>query len=688
MEQPLKVLIVEDSENDAALLEIELERAGYAPFCERVQTADELGLALGRQRWDVIIADYVLPHFNGLAALAIVKEKGLDLPFIIVSGHITDATAVAAMKAGAHDYVMKDNLARLGSAVERELREAAVRVERRRSEEQLKVEHTFREAIENSVPAGITAIDLEGRQTYVNPAFCAMVGWNETELLGGRPPFLYWPSEGVDGIAEALGKVIQGTTPAGGIELRFRRRNDERFDALLQVTPIRDGFGAITGWVSSASDITERKRAEVRLAAEHAITRILFNAQSLDEAAPGILQVLLDGLEMDVGALWVPDQKNEQLYQSMANLRTTSPSLNLFLEKGRRLTFAPGQGLPGQVWKKQMPAWYENLAQEKSFTRRELAAQAGLQSALVFPIQSSTEFFGAIELFSLRTAKPNPTLMNMMTAIGSEIGQFMERRSAEEELRRAHDELEMRVQRRTADLKTANAKLETAIAERKRLEHELLEITEKERRRIALDLHDDLGQKLSGIALMTKGLELRLAKRNAPEAEEAERIHELVQETMSHTSHLARDLATLDWKEHDLPSALKDLAIKAQKLFNVTCGFKAEGKIPAIDPHMRSHLYKIAQESLTNAIKHGKAKRVGISLSNGNKHIVLTIQNDGKPFPDLKGHPTGMGVRIMNYRASVIGGALEIKGTGQRGTRVTCSVPLAKARQDSEMTAG
>jgi len=97
MEQPLKVLIVEDSENDAALLEIELERAGYAPFCERVQTADELGLALGRQRWDVIIADYVLPHFNGLAALAIVKEKGLDLPFIIVSGHITDATAVAAI---------------------------------------------------------------------------------------------------------------------------------------------------------------------------------------------------------------------------------------------------------------------------------------------------------------------------------------------------------------------------------------------------------------------------------------------------------------------------------------------------------------------------------------------------------------------------------------------------------------
>jgi signal transduction histidine kinase len=300
---------------------------------------------------------------------------------------------------------------------------------------------------------------------------------------------------------------------------------------------------------------------------------------------------------------------------------------------------------------------------------------------VVIPIQSSTEFFGAFELFRMRPFPSNPVLLNMMNAIGSEIGQFMKRRIAEEELRQAHDELEMRVQKRTADLKTANAKLETAIAERKRLEHELLDITEKERRRIALDLHDDLGQKLSGIALMTKGLELRLQKQLALEAQEAARIHTLVQETMSHTSHLARDLATLDEKENNLPTALKDLAAHAKKMFKVNCAFKAEGRIPALEETTRSHLYKIAQESLTNAIKHGKAKHVAISLSNGSDQIVLTVQNDGKPFPDLKGHPTGMGVRIMNYRASVIGGSLEIKGRGQNGTRVTCRVPLAKPAQ-------
>src|SRR5439155_3417324 len=190
------------------------------------------------QQWDVVIADYVMPRFDGLAALALVKEKGLDLPFIIVSGHITDQTAVAAMKAGAHDYVMKDKLARLGPAVERELREAEVRRENRRSEEQLRTEHAFREAIENSVPSGIAVVDLEGRQTYVNAAFCAMVGWGEAELVGAQAPFVYWPPEEVEVITGALGKVVQSRTPAIGLELRFCRRAGERFDALVQITPL------------------------------------------------------------------------------------------------------------------------------------------------------------------------------------------------------------------------------------------------------------------------------------------------------------------------------------------------------------------------------------------------------------------------------------------------------------------
>jgi PAS domain S-box-containing protein len=678
---PLHVLIVEDSENDAALLEIELERAGYAPACQRVETGEAMNTALRERKWDLVIADYVMPHFNGLEALALVKELGLDIPFIIVSGHITDDTAVAAMKAGAHDYVMKDNLARLGPAVQRELREAEVRQERRRSEDRLREEHSFREAIENSVPSGIAVVDLEGSQTYVNPAFCAMVGWSEAELIGAKPPFVYWPPEEIDALTDALGRVSQGHSPASGLEVRFARRNGDRIDVLLHVTPLKDTFGNITGWVASASDITARKRAEVRLAAEHAITRILANAATLDEAAPGIVQVLLDALEVDLGALWVVDAKRQVLHPSVTNLRHASPPLKSFLQERRRCSFGPGENLPGLVWQERKPAWVTDVLEMEAFGQHDLAAKAGLHGGLGFPIQSGKDFFGVLEFFTRRVLTPEPTLSNMMTAIGSEIGQFIKRRSAEDDLRRAHDELEMRVQQRTAALKATNAKLQTAIAERKRLEHELLEITEKERRRIGLDLHDDLGQKLSGIALMAKGLELKLAKAQMTEAGEAGRIYELVQQTMSHTSDLAHDLATLDVKESNISTALDRLAARARELFEISCRFRAEGKIPSLESGMVGQLYKIAQEAVTNAIKHGKAKRVEIGLCNGSDRLVLTVQNNGKPFPDMRSQSTGMGLRIMNYRASLIGASLDIKGTGVDGTLLTCSVPVESKKR-------
>jgi signal transduction histidine kinase len=251
-----------------------------------------------------------------------------------------------------------------------------------------------------------------------------------------------------------------------------------------------------------------------------------------------------------------------------------------------------------------------------------------------------------------------------------------ERRRAEEELRRAYDELETRVQERTAALKTANARLHAAIAERRRLEYELLEITEKERRRIGLDLHDDLGQQLSALALMTKGLELKLAKRRARETSDAARIHNLVQQTMTHARDLAHDLATLDLQGDDLVGALDGLAQHAAELFKISCQFKKNGPIPALDSSIAGQLYKIAQEAVTNAIKHAKAKSVGISLGDGAGAIVLTVHNDGLPFPSLKSSSTGMGLRIMNYRANLIGATLDINGSDPSGTSVVCSVPL------------
>jgi len=675
----LKTLIVEDSENDALLLELELQRAGYEAVWERVETAAALRAALERQTWDLVVADYLLPQFNGLEALALVKEKGLDLPFIVVSGNITDDTAVAAMKAGAHDYVMKSNLSRLGPAVERELREAAMRRERRLDQERLDQEHNFRKAIEDSIPTGIATVDLAGRQTHVNPAFCAMVGWTEAELVGARPPFVYWPPDQSEVIRAALAKVATAQPgPAPALELRFRRRNAQRLDVLLQVTPLHDSSGQITGWVSAASDITDRKRAELRLAAEHAITRLLARSQSLEDAGPEIVRLLLEGLQADVGALWVfePEQRQSLRPGCLATRAPQAPLL-AFLEENRRLSFALGADLPGRVWLERQAIWTTDLSGDSRFDRRNLATRAGLQSGVAFPIQNADGFFGVLEFLTVRQLEADLVVSNMMNTIGTEIGQFLRRRNAEEALRKAHGELEVRVQERTADLKTANVKLQAAILEGERLEHQLLEITEKERRRIGLDLHDDLGQRLSGIALMAKGLEHKLAKSGAQEAQEAARIQALVEQAMNHASDLAHDLAALDIKENDLPGALESLAARVRELFQISCRFKTQGDLPPLEPGVVTQLYKVAQEAVTNAIKHGKTKRVTLSLAGQPDHVVLSVRNNGLPFPDLQDHPhAGMGLRIMRYRANLVGASLTIKGLGKNGTLVTCSVPM------------
>jgi signal transduction histidine kinase len=138
MEKPLRVLVIEDSEDDTLLVIRALQTGRYDPIYERVETRDAMHQALEREAWDIIISDYKMPHFSGLAALKLYKEKGLNTPFIIVSGAIGEEAAVAAMVSGAHDYVMKNNLLRLVPVIQRELMEAESRRERKQAEEEVR----------------------------------------------------------------------------------------------------------------------------------------------------------------------------------------------------------------------------------------------------------------------------------------------------------------------------------------------------------------------------------------------------------------------------------------------------------------------------------------------------------------------------------------------------------------------
>src|SRR6266540_1636654 len=182
--KPLRLLIVEDSENDALLVVRQLTQGGFDPTWERVETSPALSAALRRQLWDIIIADHKMPHLDAPAALALAQQLGGDVPFLIVSGGIGEELAVAFIKQGATDYLFKDRLGRLGVAVELALDQRRLREEKRLSDEQLRAsERRFRAIIEHSSD-GISLVDASGTIRFASPSGTRILGYARDELVG------------------------------------------------------------------------------------------------------------------------------------------------------------------------------------------------------------------------------------------------------------------------------------------------------------------------------------------------------------------------------------------------------------------------------------------------------------------------------------------------------------------------
>jgi PAS domain S-box-containing protein len=214
------------------------------------------------------------------------------------------------------------------------------------------------------------------------------------------------------------------------------------------------------------------------------------------------------------------------------------------------------------------------------------------------------------------------------------------------------------------------------ITERKQLENTILDISAREQRRIGQDLHDGLGQHLTGIAFMAKVHETRLAEKHSPEAEDAAKIVKLVNEAIHKTRELARGLHPVVSDAHGLMSALELWAAEVEDLFGISCRFQCATPVLIHDDSIATHLYHIAQEAVNNAIKHGEAGRIVIRMTAGKGRGRLVIEDDGKGIGEAAAGSRGVGLHIMKYRSGMIGGALEVKRGAVRGTIVTCTFPL------------
>jgi PAS domain S-box-containing protein len=241
------------------------------------------------------------------------------------------------------------------------------------------------------------------------------------------------------------------------------------------------------------------------------------------------------------------------------------------------------------------------------------------------------------------------------------------RKEAEILARKQRDELEKLRQHKTA-------LLEREVAERARLEREVIESCAREQRRIAYDLHDGVGQHLVGIALSAKLLEDELRPRRADEAEKASAIVKLANEAARQARLTARSLEGADGVG-DLKTALEALAINISQNCRVKSVVKANAASLPISAPVAAQLYRIAQEAVHNAIEHGAAREILIQLTIGDRELVLTVQDDGGGFDDkTNGH--GMGLRIMRYRAQCIGGSCQVRSGPDKGTIVSCCAPL------------
>ena len=304
---PIRLLLVEDSEDDAQLLLRELKRGGYAPVHERVATEASLVAALDRQEWDLVIGDHSMPGFSGIAALVLVRERGLDIPFISVSGTLTEDMAVAAMKAGANDWVTKGQLKRLIPAVERELRDAKARATLRATEA------SYATMVEHA-PVPIYRSTPDGRILTANDALVRLLGYASTDdvlqLRMARDVYAD-PAER----QRLIDRDVHTEAVYDDIEATWKRKDGRLLTVQLSVRTIRNALGHVDYYETFVHDLTEQRRLQTQLVQAQKMEAVGRLAGGIAHDFNNLLTVITTSCDLLLEDLAAGDSKREDVEQ-------------------------------------------------------------------------------------------------------------------------------------------------------------------------------------------------------------------------------------------------------------------------------------------------------------------------------------------------------------------------------------
>ena len=296
-------------------------------------------------------------------------------------------------------------------------------------------------AIVETALDGVITLDAGGIVTDWNSQATALFGWTREEAMGKLRVETIVPDRDreahLKGIREYL-KTGEGPVLNRRIEVIARHKDGREFPVEVSVSPAR--VGEVYMFSAFIRDITDRRRTERRLASQYAVTRVLAEAATLDDAVPKIIQAIGESLEWELGVFWKVD-RHAGVLRCADVWKAQACVAEEFVLATREQSFKPGMGLPGRIWETGQPAWISDVGSAENFPRSETAVTAGLHGAFAFPIRVGGEVEGVIEFFSRYVQHPDEELLSMMVDVGLKIGQFGERTRAEEALRRTEDQL-------------------------------------------------------------------------------------------------------------------------------------------------------------------------------------------------------------------------------------------------------
>jgi PAS domain S-box-containing protein len=434
-----------------------------------------------------------------------------------------------------------------------------------------------------------------------------------------------------------MARVLQGEELAPSeCEIIVENEDGSRRNVSVSPRVLKNERGEIVGAINCLYDITDRKRGEAALQQSQERFRLLV------EGARDYAMFLLD--PESIITFW-----------SAGAERVFGWTQEEAVGQSGAVIFTPEDRRKGEVEKEINSALNDGRALDRRFHLRKDGSRLWTDGVLMRLDDESGKLRGFAKVARDAT----------------------DQRRIEDELAHARDEMEQRVVERTRELLAMNNELERTMAQRQQLERELLEISEREKRRIGEDLHDMVCQELTATALFLKSTAQRIADDSAAAAKTLEESAQTVNRNVVIARELARGLQAVELTAAGLRNALRNLASSACENSGIKCHFKVARGVHVPDDTVALHLYRIAQEAVTNAVKHSGAKNILVTLDRNQTHTCISVQDDGKGFV-VKKRGKGLGLHMMRYRCNALGGELKITRRRTGGTDVTCVIPTKR----------